>query len=215
MKRKAIVADNLTQSGQNLTRILIASYFIAVSLRLIDGTDASVLTVWFMSETISAFVGSLVMFVLGYFVLMGVWLRPAALLLGIILFWASYISNVSDSNPNGISAFWRDLALVGALILTYTQTGRHGSRGRAMFQSTADVSKVSRFDMVTPRRVTPVHPPVRATPEIHVAGPIIQPVTAFRKPKPAPEAVVSIRTNIHASEVDNVFAEDRALATRT
>ena len=62
MNRNPTSSGQLAMAGQNLTRILIASYFLAVSLRLIDGTDSSVLTVWLLPGTISVFVGNAVVF---------------------------------------------------------------------------------------------------------------------------------------------------------
>ena len=48
-------------------------------------------------------------------VLIGVGRRVAALLLSLLLFWASYLTMYMG---NDLGAFWRDLALIGGLLLT-------------------------------------------------------------------------------------------------
>ncbi len=145
--------ENLSQTGQNLIRILIASYFIAVSVGMISGTDATPLAATFLPPVQAQFVGSATIFILGYMVMTGIWLRPAALILGLIMFWSSYIANFGASSTAVIGDFWRDLTLVGALMLTYVKSAPRATQRRAMIRWTPRVRRIQTKTMVAPRRV--------------------------------------------------------------
>ncbi len=95
---------------------------MAFAIGLIPGTDVTVLANPFMPlETARILTGSIV-FGLACLILVGIQRRAAALLLAIVLFWASYVVLLSAQGAQSIGGFWRDLALIGALILTYADT---------------------------------------------------------------------------------------------
>lgn len=148
---------NLNENGQNLVRILISSYFIAVALGLINGTDGSVLAAYFLPEAYASFAGSAIVFALAYMVLVGIWLRPAALLLALVLFWSSYIVNFGPEGPLKVGDFWRDLALVGALMMTYNGSPR-SLRRRSLWRRAPKVRRIRPDAQVSPRRVAPARP---------------------------------------------------------
>lgn len=149
-------SQNLGQGGQNLVRIVIASYFLAVSLGLIPGTAALPLTEPFLPAPYAGIASTAIIFATAYLVLLGVWLRLAALMLATVLFWSSYLENAVAGDLEG---FWRDLALIGALILTYTQTLPRAARHRAVLRWTR-VRHITPDRVVTPRRlVTRPAPP--------------------------------------------------------
>lgn len=142
--------STLSQSGQNLVRVVIASYFLAVALGLIPGTGALPLTEPFLAEPYADAASTGIVFASAYLVLIGVWLRLSALLLATVLFWSSYIENIGAGNVEG---FWRDLALIGALILTYTQTLPRAANRRTAFRWSRRVRHVTPTRIVTPRRL--------------------------------------------------------------
>lgn len=142
--------STLSQSGQNLVRVVIASYFLAVALGIIPGTGALPLTAAFLAAPYADAASTAIVFATAYLVLIGVWLRPSALLLATILFWSSYIENIGAGN---VEEFWRDLALIGALILTYTQTLPRAENRRAAFRWSRRVRHVTPTRIVTPRRL--------------------------------------------------------------
>jgi uncharacterized membrane protein YphA (DoxX/SURF4 family) len=182
--------DNLNQSGQNLVRILIASYFVAVSLGMISGTDGSTLAQQILPEPFATFIGKAVVFTLAYLVMMGIWLRPAALLLAITTFWSSYIANFGPQGPLAIGDFWRDLALIGALFMTYAQSGPRASSRRAMFRWNPRVRQIVPGKSVAHTRVAPIGSlRAKVTP--------LAPRIAARKSSEAAER-----------EIENIFAED-------
>ncbi|MEI2804910.1 hypothetical protein [Albidovulum sp.] len=199
-------SHSLNQSGQNLVRIVIASYFLAVSVGLIPGTVASPLTGTVLPEPWAGIAGKAVVFATAYLVLVGAWLRVSALLLATVLFWSSYIANAGGGN---LEAFWRDLALIGALILTYTQTLPRAAARRSALRWTPRVRRVTPAQTIVPRRVVCVVQPSRtaqrpampATPE-----PVAQEIRA-----PAPVLRLAA---VRAAEpmVENIFRDDPEIA---
>ena len=108
-------------SGHSAIRLLIVSYFMALALGIIKGTDLAVLAAPFMPEVLANFVSGFGVLCLSAMILFGFHRRLAALLLAIILFWCSYLASVSPAGLEDIGSFWRDLALIGALLLTYAE----------------------------------------------------------------------------------------------
>jgi len=191
---------NLSQSGQNLVRIVIASYFLAVSLGLIPGTVAWPLTAPFLPEPYAAVAGKMVIFMTAYLVLVGAWLRVSALLLATVLFWSSYIENASSGD---LEAFWRDLALIGALILTYTQTLPRAAARRAALRWAPRARRLVPAQPVAPRRVITV----------------VRPTRTATRPAPKPTAKVSPAPVLRLASVrdvepaaDNIFRDDPDMA---
>jgi hypothetical protein len=58
-------------------------------------------------------------FTLATMILLGKQTRLAALILGLLTFYASYLQMVQIGIDHVLGAFWRDMALVAALMLTY------------------------------------------------------------------------------------------------
>jgi len=108
-------------NGHSAIRLLIVSYFMALALGIIKGTDLAVLAAPFMPEVFAKIVSGLGVLGLSSMILFGFHRRLAALLLAIILFWCSYLASVSPAGLEDIGSFWRDLALIGALLLTYAE----------------------------------------------------------------------------------------------
>ncbi len=107
-------------SAHFVVRVLIVSYFIALALGLIRGTDFSNLLTMFLPEMAAIYIARFIVLLLSGMILFGVGRRVGALLLSLALFWASYIALYAG---NDIGAFWRDLALIGGLLLTADITG--------------------------------------------------------------------------------------------
>ena len=117
--RKAAARRNLELlTGHSVVRLLIVSYFMALSLGVISGTDISVLAGPFLPALPARILTGGAVFALAAMILIGTHRRAAALLLAIAMFWASYLTILS-APVDELGAFWRDLALIGALILTY------------------------------------------------------------------------------------------------
>ena len=191
MSAIAAKPDHLNQSAQNLVRILISSYFIAVSLGLISGTDGSILAQQVLPDPAASFVGNAIVFGLAYLVMMGIWLRPAALLLALTMFWSSYIANFGPEGPLAVGEFWRDLALIGALFMTYAQSGPRQLTRRAMMRFTPKVRRITPEQTVQPRRVIPQ-------------------TSARSKITPLAPRLAARRS---AEKIENIFADDFHVAS--
>lgn len=209
MQANEVASQNLGQSGQNLVRVVIASYFLAVAVGLIPGTDASPLTAAVLPEPYAGAAGQTVIFVTAYLVLVGVWLRVAALLLANVLFWSSYIGNAGIGD---LEAFWRDLALIGALILTYTQTLPRAATRRAALRWTPQARRLVPAQPVAPRRVVTVVRPARTAERPATTATTFQPQPAAAD-SPAPAPVLRLAA-VRSAEpaVENIFRDDPDLA---
>lgn len=106
-------------SGHFAIRLLIVSYFTALALGIIKGVDLAVLATPFMPAIFAKIVSGLGVVGLSAMILFGYHRRVAALLLAVVLFWCSYLATLSPLGLGDIGSFWRDLALIGALLLTY------------------------------------------------------------------------------------------------
>lgn len=212
MAEQGLTNTQLNQSGQNLVRIVIASYFLAVSLGLIPGTVAWPLTAPFLPEPYADLAGKAVIFTTAYLVLVGAWLRVSALLLATVLFWSSYIQNIGSDNLEG---FWRDLALIGALILTYTQTLPRANSRRSALHWKPRARRIAPTPTVAPRRVVTV--PRRVLP-VSERPVLAQPVSArpeflsHQSAHPQPARGMSGRPQLELVSSDNIFRDDPDLA---
>lgn len=201
MKSKRATSDVLAPTAQNLCRILIASYFMAISLNLIGGTDGHAITLWLIPEGHVATASAVAIFCLSFLVMIGVWLRPAALLLALLVFWSSYITLLSSGKELSVDGFWRDLALIGALFLTYAQTSRQSSRMRSVLRRKFKVRRLSASGNSVPRRVKADKKVTQLRPSM----PELEPLPEFRAHK--------IRV-VHSATEENIFADSEDMRAR-
>ncbi|RYH12082.1 hypothetical protein [Tropicimonas sp. IMCC6043] len=122
----------LSATAQNLLRITIASYFLAGAIGLIPGSSLLPLTARVLPPELAGPVATFSVFGLSYLVMIGVWLRGAALTLGLLTFWASYLRMLELGLDEDLGTFWRDLALIAALMLTYAETDSESVRRRSI-----------------------------------------------------------------------------------
>lgn len=109
--------DKLPQqiTAPAVMRLLLLSYFAAIAFGLIKGTEI-VEFIKPVSEAPGAELGMrALILVLVAMILFGFGRRPAALILSLIVFFASYVALYSGGD---IGAFWRDLAFIGGLLMT-------------------------------------------------------------------------------------------------
>jgi hypothetical protein len=119
MVRNKFRQFNIGDAAQVSVRMLIASYFMATAIGSIPGADTGALLSPLMSETLGRVVAGSIVFTLATLVLIGKQTRMAALILGLLTFYASYLQMVQIGIDHVLGAFWRDMALVAALMLTY------------------------------------------------------------------------------------------------
>lgn len=139
-------ADRITlnATAQNLLRIVIASYFLAVGLNLIPGTDLTILAGQVLPAHVAEPLSAMVVFALAFLVMIGLYMRPAALVLGLMTLFASYLRIIELGVSHELGTFWRDLVLIAALMLTYAENAPRDYRMRTAIRR-----------KITPRRIAP------------------------------------------------------------
>lgn len=114
----------ISHTTQSWLRVLIASYFIAVAIGAIPGTDFTILFGLIADPGTANLLTAIVVFTLAYMVMIGCYLRVAALLLGMMTFFSAFVIFVGPQGGGDLGTFWRDIALVSALMLTYATKAR-------------------------------------------------------------------------------------------
>ncbi|RFU14540.1 DoxX family protein [Rhodobacteraceae bacterium W635] len=195
-------ADRITlnATAQNLLRIVIASYFLAVALNLIPGTSLTVLVAQVLPVHIAEPLSAMIVFALAFMVMIGLFMRPAALVLGLMTFFASYLHMIELGVQDELGSFWHDLVLIAALMLTYLENAPRDQRMRSAIRR-----------KVIPRRVEPSQP-LRPRPAPTAAGGAAQ-TTPLAAAKPDPGTVGPSRparmpaTDDVPAPIDNIFTD--------
>lgn len=144
------MAKTIQQTGYRnrtvrlMVRFLVASYFIAIATGLARFDSGRALVADIVPGGYAPLLFSAFVFTTAYLILLGRQLRSAALLLAVFVFCSSIVANLGPGKLIDLDAFWRDIALVGALLLTYVEDARPSRRARVR------IGKA-----VQPRRVTP------------------------------------------------------------
>ena len=127
----------LSPTAQNLIRILIASYFIALAAGIVSATHLAAPFSPLLPDPWAARAGCALVFALAYLIMIGVRLRAAALGLAIVMFAGHVVVAMQTSFAAQLEALWRDLALIGALILTYGEAAPRAYRKRGILKPKA------------------------------------------------------------------------------
>jgi hypothetical protein len=143
---------SIDQAGLNLIRIVIGSYFMAVSIGLVAGLDTAAIFTPLMPVLMADILGATAMFCLSACFMAGVQLRLVALSLAIFVFSSSLTQNMLHIAPGSVSAFWRDLTLTCAVLLTYSSLSRAALRRASVLAHRARQRR-AREKEVNPRRI--------------------------------------------------------------
>ncbi len=205
-------------SVQGLLRILIASYFLAVGLNIIPGTDFTALTGLIAPPRVASVLAAIIVFSLAYMVMIGYRTRAAAMLLGLMTFFASYVAMIELGVQRELGAFWRDLALIAALMLTYSEPAPRARRSQGFLRR-----------KVMPRRIRPAGARIAPEPAAALAAsndatPPSAEITDFvaaraalktdpdERANPRP---TDLRAPLASDEIDNIFLDDMTIAQAT
>ncbi len=179
-------SDRVTMDelGNMTLRVLIGSYFLAVALNIIPGTNLAILFSTVLPAPWDSALAAGSVFILAFMVMIGSHTRLAALVLAMMTFFASYLTMIQIGVEHELGSFWRDIALIAALILTYSEQDRkRGGRGRVIRRQ------------VQPRRMKLTTPPRDPRPQ-----PILRRPIQFSKAKAA-----SLDPDM--GDIDNIFAD--------
>lgn len=198
----------LDHTGLNLIRIVIGSYFMAISLGLINGIDPAVLFRSFLPGPTALLAGTGTLFFLSLIFMSGVALRMSALSLALFVLCSSVAENLLPVEPMPLSSFWRDMALVCAVLMSYSSLRRHDLRKAALLMRRR-ASRIRRGQLtsVKPRRVSvTAKPGTKATKRAagrnengpdydRVLRPLIAPTGPIQRPETLADARSESRTD--------------------
>lgn len=139
--------EGLRLAMRDTARMMIALYLLARTFGL-TGASASdaMLPGPVLAEGLTGVAAQTVLAIMSLALLLGVQARLAALMMGVYLFWSSFIVNFASGNVPMLDAFWRDLTLTAALALV-------AAEARA-----TDSAAFRLHRRVRPRRITPALP---------------------------------------------------------
>lgn len=153
------------QTGINLIRIVIGSYFMALSLDLVVGVDTAMIFAPFLGSKGAEIAGAMLLFLFSAGFMAGVYLRLAALCLGLLVFTSSLLENMIHPGPESLSAFWRDLALTASVLLSYLSLNAHALRRASVLAHRARQRRLMMLKAIEPRRVDRAQDPKRPVQE--------------------------------------------------
>lgn len=162
------------QIGLNLLRIVTGTYFVAVALALIEGVDPAALFRPLMGAANAETLGASLLLALAIWFMLGTALRLAALSLALFVLFSSFTTNFVTAPVENLSAFWQDLTLACAVLLSYLTLDTRDMRRASIFAHRARMRRIA-----AQRRIKP-HSVASGT------DPVTKPVP--RRPRPAPEA---------------------------
>jgi hypothetical protein len=111
----------LNTAGQFLIRATIASYFLATGIGILPGTNVVALTGLVLPPLIAGLLAAAITTTLAGLIIAGRHVQTAARCLALVLFWSSYVTLLQLGVSDRLGHFWRDLALLAALLLTSTE----------------------------------------------------------------------------------------------
>ena len=167
----------LGNAALKFIRMVMASYFIALSVDLIAGVDTAIFFTPFMQNDTADLVGSAITLYCAALLFFGLFLRLASLYLAIMVLTASIVQNFFHTPIGNVEAFWQDLVVVCGLLLTYCTLSPREMRRQAFIMQQIPQSARDLKGRVAPRRIartgteaapkplafsTPTAPPTRA-----------------------------------------------------
>lgn len=124
MRQVDILPVQIRVSTIGIARLLITSYFIALGLGLVAGTDVRVLLVPVSYQLAEGAFPGVLLVALASMVLFGILRSYATVALGLLVFWASYLTMMIQPGDAHVAGFWRDLALISGLLLSHGKPSR-------------------------------------------------------------------------------------------
>lgn len=201
-----------TLKARTILRIVIASYFLAVALGAIPGTDFNTLIEQIAPPRAAPILSAALVFGLAYMVMIGVWTRGAALVLGLMVLFSAYLEVIVPAPGHGVETlggFWRDLALIAALLLSYAEP-------QLPAEARAAAGRIAGKAKVTPRRVIQPTRLVKPAPQpAEIAVLAEARVAASRRKARISPRPVDLRAPLAADEIEEVFHSDRSIAQVT
>ncbi len=116
-RRPTQKTEAVSRTVLSVVRILIASYFLAMATGLIFEPASRTFLDAVLPAEQAQFASTTYLFLTAFWIMVGRAVRPAALLLAVYIFWSGFLHYDISSNSLELSAYWRDMALMGAVLL--------------------------------------------------------------------------------------------------
>ena len=198
--RPYVIGTPVSRTMFAIIRVLIASYFLATATGLILEPGSRTFFDGVLPADSAAFATTMYLFVTAFAIMVGKLVRPASLLLALYIFWSAFVHFELGSSPAALGSFWRDMALLGAVLLVaVTEPG--GSDSFRLWRRG-----------VAPRRIVPQRPALddngepAATPRPAPTRP-----AATRSPQFASARAIPVTDIIFDDDADeaefNIFAD--------
>ena len=134
--RPSDIGVMVSRTVLSVVRILIASYFLASATGLIFEPASRTFLDAVLPSTEAQLVTTTYLFVTSFAIMVGVLVRPAALLLAVYIFWSGFL-HYDLAEPAALAAFWRDMALLGAVLMIAVTEQGAGTQVRVWRRSVA------------------------------------------------------------------------------
>ncbi len=142
-------------TGLNLIRLITGSYFMAISLGLIQGVDHRAIFAPIVGLPTGDLIGTTALFALSAAFMSGLFLRTTSLMLAVFVLTSSIAENFMPFQPENISPFWRDLTLMCGILLSHYSLKASDTQPTSLVGRRYISRVVKTSEQVTPRRVPP------------------------------------------------------------
>lgn len=193
----------INRLGQTLIRIIIASYFMAASIHLIDGVHPVALFAHMRDPGAANILGSFLLFMGAYLLMCGLAVRLVSIYLALLVLGSSIMQNFVLPDAIQVDHFWRDLVLTAALILNYGTLTQRELAQAAFVREAHRIRRVGANAVVAPRRVGASSSPPEGASDREAPKPAPQPPLAPVARPASPPAYLLADTS---EPVENIFA---------
>lgn len=114
--RPSDVGVIVSRTVLSVVRILIASYFLASATGLVFEPASRTFLDAVLPSDQAQLATTTFLFITSFSIMVGVLVRPAALLLALYLFWSGFV-HYDLKDPAALGFIWRDMALLGAILM--------------------------------------------------------------------------------------------------
>ncbi len=176
----------------SVIRVLIASYLMAASVGIAPGPDLVPLFAPFMSDSGATALSTLVLFLLAYAMMAGIWLRITILLLAVTVVGESFMENFIIAEAPDLGAIWQDVVVLCALLQSLIHLTNRQLRKSAIVRRSKPVRRIEAGDPSVRLRRDELPEQVQA-----------RPLSTPPKPRPIKKRMTR---DEEADEIVNIFA---------
>ncbi|MCG6903067.1 MAG: DoxX family protein [Rhodobacter sp.] len=115
--RPTYYGSAVSRTVLSVVRILIASYFLATATGLVFEPGSRTFLDAVLPADQAQVATTTYLFVTAFAIMVGFAVRPAALLLAVYIFWSGFLHYDFGGGPEALAVFWRDMALLGSILL--------------------------------------------------------------------------------------------------